>query len=486
MGEWVRHGLRALLAAALVAASLTGIWAIAPTPVGAAECPIPPASGHWTGTAVSDVTSTTYATDAQLSFHDDGTITGSVFIDSAGPFAVNGTFDCSGNIVFGTVANGATFTGSFSPDGRSDSGTYTAPGDNGTWSGAADPYVLQTTSRVSPTTIVQGAPATWVIEVQNTGGAAATTTEAQFDLVGNGVFDLANSSVSQGTPCEPDSEVSGRVHCTLGTILPGATASATIPIFSNGGPGTSLEADGQAYTFVGGGTDDIAPPVTISVVAPANLPPGTASGVAQPGVKFVTAGGSKATAQNPLVVVFRLPKRVAAGSTTMALSRAAKTGKTRRSIDGISLMSLTKHAPGHHATRPRGSAMGLPKMASVAGPSVPMSIAGSEEEANTFCGGFACTGEMVTMTAFNGYHDRKHPAKLTITWDKAHAGRGLSSRIFKRGDARTSPTTTLGTCVKTKAGYTNTPCVSKKRIVSGGAVQFTMLVLSGDPKFGRR
>lgn len=486
MGRQARHALRALLAAALMAASLTGIWATAPTPVGAAECPIPPASGHWTGTAVSGVTATTYSLDAQISFHNDGTITGSVFINGTGPFAVSGMFDCSGNITFGTVANASTFTGSFAFGGRSDSGTYTATADSGTWSSTVDPYALQATSRVNPTTIVQGAPATWVIEVQNTGTGAATTTEAQFDLAGNGYFDLGNSSVSQGTGCAFDSEISSRVHCTLGTILPGGTASATIPIFSNGGPGTSLEADGQAYTFVGGGTNDIAPPVTISVVAPANLPAGTASGVAHPGVNFATAGGTKATAQNPLVVVFKLPKRVAAGSTTMALSRAAKTGKARRSIDGVSLMSLTKHAPGKHTKRPSGSALGLPMAATVAGPSVPMSIAGTGEEASTFCGGFACTGEMITMTSFNGYNDRKHPAKLTITWDKAHAGRGLGSQIFKRGDARTSPTRTLGTCVKTSVGYTNTPCVSKKRIVSGGAVQFTLLVLSGDPKFGRR
>ncbi len=484
VGTRARQAFGAVLAAALMATALAGIWVAEPTAVGAAECPVPPAAGHWTGSAFSNVTFTTYSLDSQVSYSANGGISGTVLINGGGPYALSGSFDCAGNISFGTVTPISTFTGTISPDGRSDSGTYTAAGDNGTWSSAADPYVLTATSTVQPTTISPGGASSWVIDVENSGTAAATLVDATFSLSGSGTFgNLSETSVTQGSGC---ALVTGVMHCGLGTILPGATASATVKVDSTGGGGSSIVASGAAASTVGGGTDDSAPPVTISVVSPATLPAGTASGVAHPGEKFATAGGKKATPANPIVVVFKLPKRVALGTTHVALSHAARTGKASRSIDGVSLMALTKHAPGKKAKRATGSALGLPKIASVAGPSVPMSISRTATEASTFCGGSACSGDVINMTPFSGYNDRKHPAKVVITWDQAHAGRGVHSVIFKRGDARTSPTQTLGICQKTKLGYTNTPCVSKKKIVSGGAVQFTLLVLSGDPKFGRR
>jgi hypothetical protein len=210
------------------------------------------------------------------------------------------------------------------------------------------------------------------------------------------------------------------------------------------------------------------------------------SGIAQPGVKFATSGGKQATPTNPITVVFKLPKRVTAGTTALALSKAAQTGKAKRSIEGVSLMSVSRNAATGKKAKAHGSALGRPMIASVTGPSVPMSISRIATEASTFCGGQACSGDVIHLTSFSGYNDPKHPAKVTITWDKSKAGRGLGSVVFKRGDATTSPTQTLGTCVKSKAGYLNTPCITKKRLVSGGDVQFSLYVLSGDPKFGRR
>ncbi len=414
------RALSGLVVAFMATASLVAVSA----PPAGADC-VNPVSGHWTGTAHSDVTFVTYSIDAQITFHPDGTMTGSVLISGGGPYPLTGTFDCAGNISFGTVAPISTFSGTIAPDGRSDSGTYTASGDSGTWSTAADPYALTTTSTVQPTTIAPLGASSWVIDVENTGSGAAADVDATFSLSGSGTFgSIGETSVSQGTGCVL---ISGVMHCGLGTILPGATASATVKVNSTGGGGSSIVATGSASSTVGGGTDDSAPPVTISVVAPAALPAGTASGVAHPGEKFATAGGKKATPENPIVVVFKLPKRVALGSTNVALSRAAKTGKTRRSIDGASLMALTKHTHGSRSNRASGTALGRPKIASVAGPSVPMSISRTATEASTFCGGSACSGDVINMTPFSGYNDRKHPAKVVITWDKAHAGRGVNS-----------------------------------------------------------
>jgi hypothetical protein len=115
-----------------------------------------------------------------------------------------------------------------------------------------------------------------------------------------------------------------------------------------------------------------------------------------------------------------------------------------------------------------------------------MSISRSNSESSTFCGGSACSGDVIHITAFSGYNDRKRPAKLTITWDKSVQGRGTASSIYKRADARGAPTQQLTQCVKTKLGYPVLPCISKRKLVSKGDVQFTILMLSGDPKFARR
>jgi hypothetical protein len=289
-------------------------------------------------------------------------------------------------------------------------------------------------------------------------------TVATFDLAGAGTFGpLSQSTVSQGAGCSTDTEDSTKVHCELGTVLPGAKAHANVTVVSTGGAGTSIVLTGSASSGVGGGTDDSAPPVTISVVAPSALPAGEASGIAKPGISFNTPG-KKATATNPILVKFKLPKRIAAGSA----ARRAHSQPERK--NPIRLMAFT---------RPRAS--------TVIGPPVPMSISRSRAEAGTFCGGAPCSGDVIHLTAFSGYRDRKRPAKVTIVWDRSVAGRGKSSVIYKRNDAAGSPTRTLPVCIKAgKLGYANLPCVSKKKVLGSGDVQFVILMLSGDPKFARR
>jgi hypothetical protein len=450
----------------VLAISLAGAGLLGPdSAANADECPVP-AGGRWTGFSVSTVDFAVHFDDAQLSFASNGSMTGTLSVDGGPLLAVTGTIDCA-DITFGVVAPAITFEGTLTLDGRSASGTYTNGPDSGTWSSAADPYVLTTTSTVEPTTIAPAGAASWVIEVENSGTAASTQTIATFDLDGDGTFGpLSQTSVSQGPGCQPDSELSDVLECNLGTILPGARASATVSVVSTGNAGTSIVAGGSAAAFNGGGTDDAAPDVTISVVAPANLPVGTASGVAKPGVKFSTPG-KKATPANPILVTFKLPKRIKAGG-----AAARSTARRRHQRSRIQLMSLQR----------------LPKAkATVVGPIVPMSLSHSAREAATFCGGSACSGDVIHLTPFSGYRDRKHPAKVTITWDASVRGRGTASLIYKRADATTASTRTLPACIKAGSlGYANLPCVSKKKIVAKTDVQYTILMLSGDPKFARR
>jgi hypothetical protein len=430
-----------------------------------------PASGHWTGLAVSvPLAPATFATDADISFGPSGAITGTVSFNAGPPLALSGTVTC-GTITFGTVAPETSFGGTFAPDGRNASGTYsTGLGDSGTWSAAADPYALTAVSTVQPTTIAPDGASSWVIDVENTGGGASTFTVATFDLSGAGTFGpLSQSTVSQGPGCSSDTEDSTKVHCELGTVLPGAKAHANVTVVSTGEAGSSIVASGSASALRDGptpeddGTNDTAPPVTISVVAPSALPPGEASGIAKPGISFDTPG-KKATATNPILVKFKLPKRIAAGS---AARRARSQGERK---NPIRLMAFT---------RPRAS--------TVIGPPVPMSISRSAAEAATFCGGARCSGDVIHLTAFSGYRDRKRPAKVTIVWDRSVAGRGKASVIYKRNDAVGSPTRTLPICIKAgKLGYANLPCVSKRKVLGSGDVQFVILMLSGDPKFARR
>jgi hypothetical protein len=458
----------------MVAAGMVGLSA----PPGGADCPIP-AHGVWTGLAVSEGGGSTFDLEFDWSF-DGGVITGTLRIDGDSGRPVSGTVDC-GVITVGAV-DVADFDGTFSPDGRSVAGTFSGV-VSGTWSASAttSPYVLSATSAVEPMSITPSSAASWAIDVENTGGTAAPLTRVTFEVQGAGVIgDLRDSSVTQGTGCTRAIEFpETTVHCDLGAVPPGETEGAAVTVVSTGGAGTSIEVTGFVFGG-GGGTDDTTEPVTISVVAPENLPPNVASAVVPAGGTITL--GTKATPETPLVVKFKLPKKVAAG-TTVASGRSSRSARRSVSIDGAQLMVVRRPATGSAASQ---IALGRPKAPKVFGPSVPISLSRSAREADTFCGGSACTGEVIHLTSFAGYNDRKRPAKITMTWDGSQRGRGTASTVYKRGDAKGSRTRAIPACLKTKAGYVSLPCVSKRKQLKNGDVQFIVLLLSGDPKFGRR
>ena len=469
-GPVVRRLVAAAIAAVVVAASLLAV----PAPKShALDCPVP-ASGHWTGTGFGVIAGGPFPIESQSNYHANGTIDGFASANG-GPFnPFTGTLVCD-VITFGTVSPATTFTGTLAADGRSASGSYSLPGDTGTWTLTADPYSLAATATVLPTQIGPGGASSWVMDVENNGTAAATRVEAVFNVSGSGAFaNVSAASVTQGSGCALGI-VSTTIRCDLGTILAGAAASASVVLVSTGVAGSSIQGDGTAASLVGGGTDATAPQVTVSVVGPASLPPGEASGIAFPGQSFVTPG--KATADNIMVAQFKLPRRVAAGSTT-ALALAPVGQLRSRAITLASSTGAVK------ATGQR--ALALPGAATVIPPPVPMSISRSASEATTFCGGSACSGEVLSLTSFSGYNDPKRPAKLTITWDATVKGNGKFSQIFKRGDSVKSPTQVVPPCSKLQGAYINLPCVLKGKDLRNGDTQFIILLLSGDPRFARR
>lgn len=462
------------IVAVLVAGSLA--WVVDPPSLVSAD-PCPTAvSGHWQGSGFTSG-GFPFTIDSTLTYSTTA-MTGLVSVNGGPDMTVNGTVSCA-DIVFGTVSSDITFEGTLAPDGRSASGTYAQPGDTGTWTNAlsdADSYALETTSIAQPTTIASGAATSWFIDVENIGTVPAANVEVEFTLGGPAAYGpLSETSVSQGPGCFA---AAGKVFCDIGTLLVGQKESAQVVVRSTGAAGTQILLDGFASSLGGGGVNDFADPVTVNVVAPAALPPGEASGIAKPGVNFITPG--KVTEANPIVVKFKLPPKVAAGSTG-AIALGANHSKSQRFIDGASLVSY-RTGPG------RARIVGRPKVPipTVKGPPVPMSISRISAEATTFCGGAACSGDVIHLTSFSGYNDRKHPAKVTITWDASVRGRGTGSVIYKRGDSATSPQSVLPTCAKNKLGFSNLPCVFKKKLLKTGDVQFLIYLLSGDPKFGRR
>src|SRR6478736_2140872 len=129
----------------VVALSSWGVVAVAPT-IAQADCVLP-VSGHWAGSIHSNGFSADFPISSQLSFNANGTMTGSVSISGGYPYPggnVSGSFNCGGNITFGTVDAIGSFAGTMTAsDG---SGTWSSSGgDSGTWTASADPYVLDVT-----------------------------------------------------------------------------------------------------------------------------------------------------------------------------------------------------------------------------------------------------------------------------------------------------------------------------------------------------
>jgi len=132
------------------------------------------------------------------------------------------------------------------------------------------------------------------------------------------------------------------------------------------------------------------------------------------------------------------------------------------------------------------------------------------------CAPGECLGKTVIFNDFAGYDDPARPFKLTQTWDKSVAGKGLLSQLYVKKDTATTFSivppcqpapqlakvwdgkkwiwrlkqfivTVASWLVGGRTGYANpAPCVDSKQILSNGDVKFVTLFLSGDPGVRRR
>ena len=100
-----------------------------------------------------------------------------------------------------------------------------------------------------------------------------------------------------------------------------------------------------------------------------------------------------------------------------------------------------------------------------------------------------CVGQLVGVDPGPGHVSKAKPLKLTMTWLKAPGRDSKTFRLWmtklKPGTNMRLPSVRVPACVKSGKNFINTPCVSKTSF-GGGNYKPTVMLLSGDPKFGRR
>jgi hypothetical protein len=121
------------------------------------------------------------------------------------------------------------------------------------------------------------------------------------------------------------------------------------------------------------------------------------------------------------------------------------------------------------------------------GPGAPIVLRTETDDVDTFCGGKPCSGKILFVSPFVGYDDPRQPARLTITWDRSVAGKGLESQLFvqKEPGGRIKRVFDCEPFHRTFLAVPS-PCVRRKTKLCNGDIQFEVLLLSGDPRFARR
>jgi hypothetical protein len=120
------------------------------------------------------------------------------------------------------------------------------------------------------------------------------------------------------------------------------------------------------------------------------------------------------------------------------------------------------------------------------GPGAPITLRAETAGVGTFCGGLACSGKILFLSPFSGYTNTRHPAVLKIVYDKTVAGRGVKSTIYvQKQDG--GPIVPVANCRDTRIHLADPhPCVHERTKRGSGDIEFEILLISGDPRFGRR
>ena len=130
----------------------------------------------------------------------------------------------------------------------------------------------------------------------------------------------------------------------------------------------------------------------------------------------------------------------------------------------------------------------------------------TEVSTPTFCGNQVCRGKLLTLSPFGGgYDDPRHPPVLDISLDKSvvrHSGPAFRVWVQKE-DTTTAPGLVPDCKSLNNHGHfwwhwkwhrfnrgtkiaVPSPCVSRRYFDRQGDAHVEILVLQGDPKFGRR
>ncbi len=365
---------------------------------------------------------------------------------NTGPLGTS-TTDGSGNAGFtysSAIAGTDTIRAS-APDGAT---TVSSNDVTKTWT-AASGAALSVTSTSEPPVVTVGGQVLNTVTATNTGTAPATGVDVTLTLPSSST--LTSITPSQGT-CDPPAAAT--VTCHLGTINGGggaATIRAVIMV-----PG-AVPDGGTITTMAVGSSDQTGPtPPADADTTIAPQVPGQAQGFVPPGGTLST--GTTATPADNTIISFTLPNT---------------------------------------------------------GPGAPISLLAENDSTLSFCGGQRCSGKTAFVSPFAGYEDPMNPAKVAITWDRTVAGRGLFSKLYVQ-KADGGPIVVVPDCAPRPrfdrhhheyrgwwswwlwflhrdsllgphSGVADpSPCVDARSVDRHGDVRFEILLLSGDPKFGRR
>jgi uncharacterized repeat protein (TIGR01451 family) len=361
----------------------------------------------------------------------------------------------------GSATTGPSGTASFTYTGGATSGTDTirASAVDGavtvnsntvtkTWTPVATGH-LSITSTSEPAVVTAGGQSLTTVTATNTGTVGLTGVNVTVTRQAGTTF--SSITPSQGT-C--DAPVGTAVTCHLGALAGGAhaTISAVIRVPGAVPPGGTVTTSSTGTSTQTGAVTPAASSVQVQAVTP-----GQAAGFVPPGGTLST--GTTASPQDNTVISFTLPN---------------------------------------------------------SGPGAPISLLAQTDATLAFCGGQSCSGKTAFVSPFTGYSDPTLPASLKITWDKTVAGRGIFSQLYVQ-KATAGPVTTVPDCAARPqfdrhhhevpgwwawwlwfllhlrdhfgphSGIANpSPCVNARSIDRNGDVTFEVLLLSGDPKFGRR
>ena len=254
------------------------------------------------------------------------------------------------------------------------------------------------------------------------------------------------------------------IHNNGPNALTGASTNVTLPAGTTAVSATISQGGCSAFTGVSAvcsiGAIPVDGTVTLEVVeqTPANFPPSTNAGI------LVTLHGDGIDPVNEVT-----------GPDVVAPTPGTAVGFV---APGGTISTGTSATPENNTV----ASFKLPN----SGGGAPIELRAETDGVATFCGASPCSGKILFLSPFEGYTNKRSPARLKITWDKTVAGKGTKSKLYVQ-KAVGGPITRVPTCENTKKHIADpSPCIHEKEKLENGDIRFEIVLLSGDPRFARR